>query len=111
MAFTFPMIGPDKVSKAADLALEIFWKIDNVAVDLTGYTIIFVITKFGAEKFTASTTNGKITVPTPASGKAYLRITEAELDTIPSGTHRYTCVAVKDGITEFLIEESQIEIS
>lgn len=110
MAFTLPLIGPDKVSKTHDFSGKITWRDGVTPRNLTGWVISWVISSFGQTRFTASTTNGRITVPDPTNGEAFVRITAAQLATIPSGTHRYHCIASKDGVTEALIEESQIEI-
>lgn len=112
MAATLNLTGADRVSKNFDLVLEIRWMENSTTPkNLTGWLIRFIVSSFGNAKLTASTANGRITVPDPTNGKAFVRLPAGVLADLPNGTHRYYCVATKDGNTEALIEESPFEIA
>ena len=78
------------VYKGTTFQLSPVWKVDNLPVNLTGYTAIMQVRQFtdSAVLVELSTTNGRIVI-TPALGQVALTLTAAQTAALASGNYQY----------------------
>ena len=102
------------VYQGTTFALSPQWLINNLAVNLTGYSAIFQVRQFvdsPTALTTASTANGKIILE-PALGKLNILIQSTETATFPTGNYLYDLnLTAPDGITVYKILNGNFTVS
>jgi hypothetical protein len=78
------------VYRGTTFQLSPVWKVNNLPVDLTGYTALMQVRQFTDSSVTVelSTSNGKIVI-TPALGQIALTLTAAQTTAISANNYLY----------------------
>jgi hypothetical protein len=78
------------IYKGTTFQLSPVWKVDNLPVDLTGYTALMQVRQFTDSSVTVelSTANGKIVIA-PGLGQINLTLTSAQTTAIAANTYQY----------------------
>lgn len=94
------------VYKGTTFQLSPVWKVDNLPVNLTGYTADMQVRQFtdSAILVELSTTNGRIVI-TPALGQVALTLTATETAALTSGNYQYDLnLTSPDGIVYKILQ-------
>ena len=94
------------VYKGTTFQLSPVWKVDNLPVNLTGYTADMQVRQFtdSAILVELSTTNGRIVI-TPALGQVALTLTAAQTAALTSGNYQYDLnLTSPDGIVYKILQ-------
>lgn len=101
-----------EVTRFRTWSIQVTWKLDGVPVDITGYTIKsdFRLDRSSPVVTSLSTTNGGISLTTPASGVFTMTMTPSQTAQLPLGGLLFDVLALSPGGVGTTVLEGSITI-